>query len=253
MTNATLLQPDLSDLRVIDADTHLTEPHDLWTSRAPAAYRDRVPQVRDVDGVPTWTVDGATLQRAAASSVVHRDGTRCRGTAFIEWSFDDAHLAAYDVPTRLRADGRDRRLGPDRLPERSGLRRSEVRNLQDPTLKNLCATLYNDAMAELQEQGKGRLFPMALLPWWDIDASVAEAERAAMMGLRGVNMTSDPQQGGAPDLGQPRVGSAVGGLRRPRAAGELPHRRQRDEPVVVRHRRRGRRTATTRSWRSARR
>jgi predicted TIM-barrel fold metal-dependent hydrolase len=26
-----------TDLRVIDADTHLTEPHDLWTSRAPAA------------------------------------------------------------------------------------------------------------------------------------------------------------------------------------------------------------------------
>ena len=55
-------------------------------------------------------------------------------------------------------------------------------------------------MLELQEQGNGRLFPMALLPWWDVEASVAEAERAAAMGLRGVNMTSDPQQGGAPDL-----------------------------------------------------
>ena len=44
MTNATF-----EDIRVIDADTHLTEPHDLWTSHAPAAYRDRVPQVRDVD------------------------------------------------------------------------------------------------------------------------------------------------------------------------------------------------------------
>ncbi len=41
---------------------------------------------------------------------------------------------------------------------------------------------------------------MALLPWWDVEASVAEAERAAGLGLRGVNMTSDPQQGGAPDL-----------------------------------------------------
>jgi predicted TIM-barrel fold metal-dependent hydrolase len=58
-------------------------------------------------------------------------------------------------------------------------------------------------MVELQEQGRDRLFPMALLPWWDIEASVAEAERAASLGLRGVNMTSDPQQGGAPDLGSP--------------------------------------------------
>jgi uncharacterized protein len=29
----------LEGLRVIDADTHLTEVPDLWTSRAPAAYR----------------------------------------------------------------------------------------------------------------------------------------------------------------------------------------------------------------------
>ncbi len=26
--------------KVIDADTHLTEPHDMWTRRAPAAIRD---------------------------------------------------------------------------------------------------------------------------------------------------------------------------------------------------------------------
>ena len=27
----------LGQVKVIDADTHLTERHDLWTSRAPAA------------------------------------------------------------------------------------------------------------------------------------------------------------------------------------------------------------------------
>ena len=50
----------LSDeVRVIDADTHLTEAHDLWTKRAPAAYEDRVPRVEQVDGEPTWVVDGS--------------------------------------------------------------------------------------------------------------------------------------------------------------------------------------------------
>ena len=32
--------------KVIDVDTHLTEPHDLWTKRAPARLKDRVPQVK---------------------------------------------------------------------------------------------------------------------------------------------------------------------------------------------------------------
>ena len=47
----------LEGLRVIDADTHLTEAHDLWTKRAPAKYKDRVPHVVDVEGKPMWYVD----------------------------------------------------------------------------------------------------------------------------------------------------------------------------------------------------
>ena len=190
-------------LSVIDADTHLTEPHDLWTSRCPTSYRDRVPQVVDVDGQPMWTVDGVALQRASASSVVNRDGSRCRGTAFIGWTFDDAHPAAYDVATRLGVMDELGIWAQIVYPNAAGFGGQRFGQLDDPALKLLCATLYNDAMAEIQTDGNGRLFPMALLPWWDIDSSVFEAERAHDLGLRGVNMTSDPQQGGAPDLVSP--------------------------------------------------
>ena len=51
-------------VRVIDADTHLTERHDLWTKRAPASVRDPVPHVTDVDGSATRVVDGVVLGRA---------------------------------------------------------------------------------------------------------------------------------------------------------------------------------------------
>jgi hypothetical protein len=37
----------LDGLRVVDADSHLTESHDLWTKRASAAYRpERVGNLR---------------------------------------------------------------------------------------------------------------------------------------------------------------------------------------------------------------
>ena len=46
-------------LVVVDADTHISEPYDLWTSRAPASIRDLVPQVRENEhGVKRWYVDG---------------------------------------------------------------------------------------------------------------------------------------------------------------------------------------------------
>jgi uncharacterized protein len=45
------------------------------------------------------------------------------------------------------------------------------------------------------------MFPMAILPWWDLDAAVAEVSRVKELGLRGVNTNADPQNEGLPDLG----------------------------------------------------
>ena len=44
---------------------------------------------------------------------------------------------------------------------------------------------------------------MPIMPAWSIDDCVREAQRCAAMGYRGVNMTSDPQDSGSPDLGSP--------------------------------------------------
>src|ERR1700736_2778228 len=64
--------------KVIDADTHLTEPHDLWTKRAPARLKDRAPQVRVHNGVRSWLIDGdkILLEKALPSSTVRRDGSK---------------------------------------------------------------------------------------------------------------------------------------------------------------------------------
>jgi predicted TIM-barrel fold metal-dependent hydrolase len=45
-----------------------------------------------------------------------------------------------------------------------------------------------------------RLMPMPIMPAWDIGLCVKEVERMAKLGMRGVNMTTDPQDLGAPDL-----------------------------------------------------
>jgi predicted TIM-barrel fold metal-dependent hydrolase len=62
----------------------------------------------------------------------------------------------------------------------------------DPELRLATVQIYNDAMAEIQEESGQRLFPMALLPWWDVKQAVNETERCAAMGLKGININSDP-------------------------------------------------------------
>jgi uncharacterized protein len=44
---------------MIDVDTHFAEPPDLWTSRAPSKYQDRVLHAKQKDnGAQAWFIDG---------------------------------------------------------------------------------------------------------------------------------------------------------------------------------------------------
>jgi predicted TIM-barrel fold metal-dependent hydrolase len=193
----------LDEVRVIDADTHMTERHDLWTSRAPAAYRDRVPHVTQVDGAATWVVDGdAVLGRAGAGGVVDRDGRKGRSfEGLYEWEIEQAHAAAYDLTARMELLDETGIWGQVVFPGVVGLGGQNLGDVvQDQALRMLCLEIFNDANAELQAESGNRLLPMAILPAWDIDACVRETERTAALGMRGVNLTSDPQDLGAPDL-----------------------------------------------------
>jgi hypothetical protein len=50
---------DLFDeYRVIDVDTHVTEPADTWTSRVPARFKERAPRIERIEGVDIWVIDG---------------------------------------------------------------------------------------------------------------------------------------------------------------------------------------------------
>ena len=90
-------------------------------------------------------------------------------------------------------------------PNAIGLGGQTIANqVKDPLLRRLCVEIYNDHMAELQEWSANRFLPMPVLPAWSIDECVKEAERLADLGFRGVNMTSDPQETGAPDFADRR-------------------------------------------------
>jgi hypothetical protein len=65
----------LAGIKVVDVDTHLSEPYTLRTDRAPAKWRDRVPQVKTVDGKRQWMIDGnIVLGPVVAISCIKAEG-----------------------------------------------------------------------------------------------------------------------------------------------------------------------------------
>src|SRR5262249_30582247 len=86
------------------------------------------------------------------------------------------------------------------FPNSIGLGGENLGTAHDPVIRKMCVEIYNDAAVELQQSSNMRFLPMPVLPAWDVDLSVKETERMAKAGMRGVNMTTDPQDLGAPDL-----------------------------------------------------
>lgn len=194
------------EVRVIDADTHMTEKHDLFTSRAPSEFVERVPRVVDIDGKPFWIVDDdVQLGPARGGGVVDRNGDKfpfeeCKLNG-IDW----VHRAAWDPEARLALMDDCGVYAQVLYPNAIGIGGQTLANeVHDPVLRQLCVEIYNDAMAELQEWSGNRFLPMPVLPAWSIEGCVREAQRAAAMGFRGVNMTSDPEETGSPDLADRR-------------------------------------------------
>jgi uncharacterized protein len=210
-------------IKIIDVDTHLTEPADLWTSRAPKNLVDRVPRVvlhKDLSddmreqvshlgttgphvNAPMWIVDGyQVLGPAGAGSVINRNNEKVKGATFLEWPLDESSLAASYVAPRIAMMDALGMAGQILFPNVVGFGGQNFFRISDHELRMAIVRIWNDAMADMQQESGGRLMGMGLLPWWDIDRTVQEIKRIAELGLHGVITNADPQNQGMPDLSE---------------------------------------------------
>ena len=233
MQDAAHVRAELAALRIIDTDAHITEPPDLWTSRAPASYRERLPRVKDVEGTPSWVVgENIVLGPVIASSVVQKGGAKARGPEFFRWRHEDVHVASYDMKARVGRARRARPLRPGDLPEPRGLRKPELpqgrRQRPAPPVR-----------AHLQRRD-GRVPARDREPHPPDGAHALVEHRRLREGDRAQRgarpaRDRDVQRSGFDRHARSRrrrLVAGLGALQRPARPGELPHR---GEPDLLQH------------------
>ncbi|MGB2695652.1 MAG: amidohydrolase family protein [Dehalococcoidia bacterium] len=197
------LKAVVGDARVIDVDTHYTEPPDLWTSRAPAALKDKVPYMKTIDGQSLWFVEGDRPWGGVGTTVVGVGGQKFRGKLSLA-SFEEMDRAAYEVKPRLEVMDRMGVWAQIVYPNACGFGATKFLSISDKELQFECVRLYNDAVAEWQKDSGDRLFPQGLLPFWNMEATLKEARRIKEdLHLTGVTLTDRPEVFDLPDYGQP--------------------------------------------------
>jgi len=145
------------------------------------------------NGQKSWVVDGdiSIGDGAPGFSAIRPDGTKINELEAFMLQIHEVHPASSQIKERLQLMdecGVDAQLVYPNILGFGGQNSAAV----EPDLRLQCTQIYNDAMTEIQEESRERLFPMALLPWWDANLAAREAVRTHDMGMRGININSDP-------------------------------------------------------------
>jgi predicted TIM-barrel fold metal-dependent hydrolase len=170
------------DTPLVSADSHVVEPPDLWTSRVDSTWRDRAPRVvRGADGNDWWWVDDFRTNSFAGGTQAGRRFD-APGTLVLADQYDNVPVEVQDPNSYVEANLRDGVVASVLYPTQH-LVHYKVRNSE---LLTECCRAYNDWLAEFCGAAAGHLRGIAALNVDDVDTAVAEAERAAKLGLAGL-------------------------------------------------------------------
>jgi predicted TIM-barrel fold metal-dependent hydrolase len=186
---------------IIDADTHVTEPADLWTSRVPSRLRDRVPRVEwdPQRQEQAWYIGDQWINSVGITAIAgYKDPYPAHPARY-----EDAHPGAYDANARLAYMDSLGIWAMVLYPNVGGFGNQVFGRLDDSEAKLACVRAYNDFLIDWASADRRRLIPVMSLPFWDVQASVAEVQRCAKLGHRGVLFTGEPHSFGHPLLASP--------------------------------------------------
>jgi predicted TIM-barrel fold metal-dependent hydrolase len=158
--------------RLVDADSHINEPPDLWTSRVSAKFKDRAPRMEHFEQGDAWVLEGVTdpinfgSNAAAGVPLAER-------SAWVRW--EDIRPGGYDPKARLLE------MDVDLVDAAVLYPTPRISHLMianpDPEFHLAMIRAYNDWLSEYAEHDPTRLGGIMLIPNRGVDAAVAEIER----------------------------------------------------------------------------
>jgi predicted TIM-barrel fold metal-dependent hydrolase len=186
------------DVRIIDADSHVAEPTDLWTSRLPSKWADRAPHVEwdEAGGEMRWKVGDMFLSGVGEYAVA---GWKEDFPSHPP-SLEQADPGAYDPRARLERLDQFGVHAQVLYPNLIGFDSHAFFTQLGPEMATDCVRAYNDFLAEFASVDSKRLIPVMMLPFWDIEASVAEIDRAQALGHKGILFAASFERIGFPNI-----------------------------------------------------
>ncbi|HLZ72215.1 MAG TPA: amidohydrolase family protein [Dehalococcoidia bacterium] len=164
---------------MVSADCHVNEPANLWVERIEPQYRNRLPRIEvDANGVKWSVVEGYKP-------------TKLRDLKLEGEDLERSKVGNRDPEERLRDHARDGIDAEIIFPNR-GL---QMWATPDPLFSQAMCRVYNTWAWEVFGPYYDRLSPLACIASGDIDGAIAEIDRVAKLGFRGLSLPCKPTWG----------------------------------------------------------
>src|ERR1700675_884377 len=168
---------------IVDSDTHILEPPDIWRKHLPKEYQKFAPKlVKDHEGGDAWDHGGGSPDPIG---LVSTPGKRFEEFRWFGVRYDDMRPACFNGKERVK----DMDIaGVDAIvtfpPERTIFR---WLGQPDPKVSLAGVDAYNEfAQEEFAAADRTRIFPMYQIPSLGVDTAVQYVKKAARAGARGV-------------------------------------------------------------------
>jgi predicted TIM-barrel fold metal-dependent hydrolase len=188
-----------TDLIIVSVDDHIVEPPTMYDQHLTAAQKTFAPTVnRDKNGAEYWVFEGIRAGNIGLNAVVgrNREEYGCEPI-----SFDQMRRGAWDIHARIEDMNANGILAGLNFPSvvtfDGGL--FHMFNNKQNALALLQA--YNDwHIDEWCGSYPGRNIPNAIVPFWNIDATVAEIKRVVSKGCHAISFCDNPSLKGYPSI-----------------------------------------------------
>ena len=193
--------------KLVSADSHIVEPPDLWTTRMDRRFRDRAPRIVMDAESDYFACEGSKRSGGGIGLLATRPKYDDPDHDFgFEGKWVDVLESAYEPAARVAELDREG-IEAELIYTSFGLSMYQIADLD---FQVACMRAFNDWLAEFCAAVPKRLFGIAMVPTDNVDAGIAEIERAAKLGLRGamISITQD-NGGGYLDSSYDRLWSAA--------------------------------------------
>lgn len=203
---------------IVDLDSHVVEPRDVWSSRLPAKYRDIGPHIEYLPAGEVVLDGGGYIEKPGTDGplaawwmyedhqyslkrTIAAAGYPADDITLTSITYEDMRPGCYRAEDRLAdmdLNGVEAQLGFPNYPRFCG--QLFLRG-KDRELALLCVKAYNDWMVDDWCAGTGgRLIPLCIVPLWDANLAAAEVRRNAARGVTAVAFSELPPYLGLPSI-----------------------------------------------------